>query len=210
MTAARTTLPLLPMDRVLFPGQRLVLRTSDVSNMHYRDLVRECSRLGTGIGICLMLAGEKHGQNGAPAAFGTEAKIEDFHMENGALDLHVRGARRFRVARTRVRDNGLLLGDVEFKPEAAPKPLPPQYAVLGELLRVMGDMKDNPISELASASKQEWEDACWVSWRFCSVLPMSETRRQALLEENDVDARLQKLLERVDEIGKSETASPAD
>ena len=78
------------------------------------------------IGICLMLPAPDTTRPAAPAAFGTEAKIEDFRLEHGALDLHVRGARRFRVLHTRVRDNGLLLGEVEFKPEPAPRPLPPR------------------------------------------------------------------------------------
>lgn len=202
--AAHSTLPLLPLERVLFPGKQLVLRVTDASGRHYRELVRECGRRGTGIGICLMLPAADTTRPAAPAAFGTEAKIEDFRLEHGALDLHVRGARRFRVLHTRVRDNGLLLGEVEFKPEPAPRPLPPQYAVLSDLLRVMANLKDHPISELVDASQRDWEDAHWVSWRFCNTVPLAEVQRQGLLEEDDVEVRLQRLLERVDDIAQGD------
>ena len=55
-----------------------------------------------------------------PAAVGTEARIEDFDATpEGLLTLRVRGARRFRVRRTRVRADGLILGDVDW---CAPDP----------------------------------------------------------------------------------------
>ena len=130
MTATEP-LPLFPLHTVLLPGAPLGLR---VFERRYLDLVAECGRSGQGFGICLILDGEETGEPATPAAYGVEARIEDFGSDrNGLLTLQVRGARRFRVARTRVRDNGLLVGEVQWCDEAA-APLQPQHAALATLL----------------------------------------------------------------------------
>ena len=104
-------LSLFPLPTVLVPGASLGLR---VFEPRYLDLVRDCGRDGGGFGICLVLSGEEAGGVATPAAFGTEALIEDFGTDDtGLLTLRVRGRRRFRVQRTRVRDNGLVVADVD-------------------------------------------------------------------------------------------------
>ena len=117
------TLPLFPLHAVLLPGAPLGLR---VFEPRYLDLVAECGRKGSGFGICLILEGEEVGAPATPAAFGVEARIEDFGNDrNGLLTLQVRGARRFKVERTAVRDNGLLVAQVKWCEDAASTPLRP-------------------------------------------------------------------------------------
>ena len=90
------SLGLFPLHAVLVPGAVLGLR---VFEPRYLDLVRECGRDGTGFGICLILEGEEAGAAATPAAFGTEARIEDFGSDDsGTLTLRVRGHRRFLAA----------------------------------------------------------------------------------------------------------------
>lgn len=199
MTATET-LPLFPLHTVLLPGAPLGLR---VFERRYLDLVAECGRSGRGFGICLILDGEEVGAPATPAAFGVEARIEDFGSDrNGLLTLQVRGLRRFRVARTRIRDNGLLVGEVRWCDDGhAPVPLQPQHAALATLLGELLDKVGGAHPDLghASANLRQLEDATWVGWRLAELLPVTDEQRLSLLQEDDPHRRLDRLLEWMDE-----------
>jgi Lon protease-like protein len=174
---ATESLPLFPLHTVLLPGAPLGLR---VFERRYLDLVAECGRSGGSFGICLILEGEETGTAATPAAFGVEARIEDFGSDrNGLLTLQVRGGRRFRVARTRVRDNGLLVGEVQWCEDSATAALQPQHAALATL--------------------RQLEDAAWVGWRLAELLPVTDEQRVALLQEDDPHRRLDRILDWMDE-----------
>ena len=196
---AGETLPLFPLHAVLLPGAPLGLR---VFERRYLDLVAESGRSGTGFGICLILEGEEVGAPATPAAYGVEARIEDFGSDrNGLLTLQVRGQRRFRVTRTRVRDNGLLVGEVQWCEEPAAMPLRPQHATLATLLAELLDKVGGVHPDLghASANLRQLEDAAWVGWRLAELLPVSDEQRLALLQEDDPHRRLDRVLEWLDE-----------
>ena len=194
------TLPLFPLHTVLLPGAPLGLR---VFEPRYLDLVAECGRKGSGFGICLILEGEEVGAPATPAAFGVEARIEDFGNDrNGLLTLQVRGARRFRVVTTRVRDNGLLEAQVQWCDAATVRAvLRPQHAALAALLAELLDKvgAEHPGSGHAGANLRQLEDAAWVGWRLAELLPVSDEQRLALLQEDDPHRRLDRLLEWMDE-----------
>ena len=190
------SLPLLPLHTVLVPGAALDLR---IFERRYLDMVRDCGRNGSGFGVCLILDGDEAGAPAVPAAFGSEALIEDFgSTAEGLLSLRVRGRRRFHVLRTRVRDSGLVVADVDWRdeaPEVSPR-LRPEHALLAELLRrileqVGGDHAD-PAPMLL-------ENAAWVSWRLAEMLPLAMSQRQALLQLDDPHARLQRMLDGIAE-----------
>ncbi len=192
MTDPTTLLPLFPLQKtVLVPGAALDLR---IFERRYLDMVGECGRSGIGFGICLILEGDEVGLPATPAAFGTEAVIEDFGTTpEGLLSLRVRGQRRFHVVRTRVRDSGLVMADVRFCDEyAGSARLRPEHALLAELLRrilmQVTDAKADPEPAM-------FEDAPWVGWQLAELLPLSLAQRQALLQFDDPHARLQKLLD---------------
>jgi Lon protease-like protein len=189
--ADATTLPLFPLrETVLVPGAALDLR---VFERRYLDMVAECGRNGSGFGICLLLDGDKLGAPATSAAFGTEAVIEDFgSTPEGLLSLRVRGKRRFHVVRTRIRDGGLVIADVQFCVEDTSAPrLRPEHALLGELLRrILGQITEGN----ADPEPALFEDAAWVGWRLAELLPLPQEQRQALLQLDDPHARLQRLL----------------
>ncbi|MDQ3206177.1 MAG: LON peptidase substrate-binding domain-containing protein [Pseudomonadota bacterium] len=183
-------LGLFPLHTVLVPGASLGLR---VFEPRYLDLVRDCCRSGKGFGVCLLLGGEEHESGSvAAAAYGTEALIEDFGAgEDGLLTLRVRGARRFRVHRVKVRDNGLQVGELAWCDPDPVIPLKPEHALLGALLQ---QLLEQVGGEHAKASKAQFEDAAWVGWRLIELLPMSDAQRQALLQLDDPYERLQQVL----------------
>ncbi len=200
---AHDTLGLFPLPTVLLPGAALDLR---VFEARYLDLVRDCGRAGNGFGVCLLLEGTdlegadadgvEAGAAPAPAAWGTEARIEDFGGEpGGVLTLRVRGQRRFRVRRARVRDNGLVVADVEWRDPDGDDELRPEHALLGTLLQKILEQAGG---EHANAGPAQLGDAAWVGWRLAELLPLSLLQRQALLQEDDPHARLQRLTEWVE------------
>ncbi len=189
-----SSLGLFPLHTVLVPGALIELR---VFEPRYLDLVRECGREGSGFGVCMIIEGEEAGAAATPAAFGTEARIEDFGTDDrGLLTLRVRGHRRFHVQRTRVRDNGLVVGDVEWRDPDPDDELRPEHAMLATLLqRILEQLGDARVD----AAPAQVDDAAWVGWRLCELVPLTDLQRQALLQEDDPHARLQSLLEWISE-----------
>ena len=187
-------LGLFPLHTVLVPGALIELR---VFEPRYLDLVRECGREGNGFGVCMIIEGEEAGAAATPAAFGTEARIEDFDTDDrGLLTLRVRGHRRFHVLRTRVRDNGLVVGEVDWRDPDPDDELRPEHAMLATLLqRILEQVGDARVD----AGPAQLDDAAWVGWRLCELVPLSNLQRQALLQEDDPHERLQSLLQWISE-----------
>jgi Lon protease-like protein len=159
-------IPLFPLSTVLFPGGGLQLR---IFERRYLDLVRDCARDDRGFGVCLILDGQEAGAPATPAAVGTLARISDFDtLPDGLLGIRAQGGERFHVATTRVRDNGLVHGEVEFWPDEPVMPVPPEYALLATILerlfeRVGGDA--------ARVDRARYDDASWVGFRLAEQLP---------------------------------------
>ncbi|MDR7194673.1 LON peptidase substrate-binding domain-containing protein [Luteimonas terrae] len=188
-----TSLPLFPLRTVLVPGAALGLR---VFEPRYLDLVRECGRRGSGFGICLILDGDESGAPATPAGVGTEARIEDFDTgPDGLLTLRVRGARRFHVRRTRVRDSGLIIADVDWCAADPVIDLQPEHALLGVVLRKILEHIDGADQAFP---EPHFDDAAWVGWRLAELLPLEQPHRQQLLQLDDPDERLETLLRLVD------------
>lgn len=184
-----TALPLFPLRTVLVPGGALGLR---IFETRYLDMVRECGRSGSGFGVCLILEGAEAGAPATPAAVGTEARIADFDATpEGLLTLRVRGARRFRVRRTRVRADGLILGDVDWCAPDPDDPLRPEHALLGDVLRQTLERTGDGAIDIPQA---RFDDAAWVGWRLTELLALDDDVRQALLQEDDPHARLDRLI----------------
>ena len=182
-------LPLFLLHAPLLPGAAMGLR---VFEARYLDLVRECGRRGGTFGVCLILDGDEVGAPATPAAWGVEAVTEDFDVgADGVLQLRLRGARRFQVQRTRVRDNGLVVGQVQWRAPDPDDELQPQHALLGLLLERILDQVGG---EFAGAGPAQLDQAAWVGWRLGELLPLREEQRLALLQEDDPHRRLDHLL----------------
>ena len=183
------SLNIFPLHTVLVPGASLGLR---VFEPRYLDLVRECGRNGVGFGVCLILDGSEAGAPATAAAFGTEALIEDFGTDaTGVLTLQVRGARRFRVQRMRVRDNGRQVADIRWCDADPVQRLQPEHGLLALLLQ---SLLDRFGGEHAMAPSALLDDAGWVSWRLAELLPLDDPQRQQLLQIDGPHARLEQVL----------------
>lgn len=181
-------MPLFPLASVLFPGGQLQLR---IFEPRYLDLVRECTRHGTGFGVCLILRGQEVGESAVPAAIGTIARISDFHRDDdGLLGIVAEGGARFRVARSRVRSDGLLRGDVEVWPDEPEQQVPVEFALLQTILeRLIETMAPH----WRHAPRSAYDDASWLGFRLAELLPLDVGEQQRMLELNDPLQRLAEL-----------------
>jgi Lon protease-like protein len=181
-------MPLFPLGSVLFPGGQLELR---IFEPRYLDLVRECTRYGSGFGVCLILQGNEVGDPAVPAAIGTVAHIIDFDRdESGLLGIVATGGRRFRVARSRVRADGLLRGDAELWPDEPELPVPVEFSLLQTILE---RLVETMAPHWKDAPRSAYDDASWLGLRLAELLPLDPAEQQHMLELSEPIRRLQEL-----------------
>lgn len=184
---------LFPLNTVLFPGGMLGLR---IFEARYLDMVRECARSATPFGICLIMQGQETGGMPAlPAAVGTLAHIIDFDtLPDGLLGISVTGAARFRVQKSRVRDNGLVVGEIRRWPEEPEVPVPVELALLPTILERLAEQAG---LSWRNGPRERYDDAAWVGFRLAELLPLGDGERQHLLEMTDPLERLATLRDAV-------------
>jgi Lon protease-like protein len=178
------------LQTVLFPGGHLPLR---IFEQRYIDMIRECSAAGSCFGICLLNNSEESNHPATHLGVGTTAAISDFStLDDGLLGIVARGAQKFIVQSTRMRDNGLLMAEVETLPESNQVEVPVQYSVLSMIAarlmeRVGGNYPDFEPDQL--------QNALWLGYRLAELLPLENNEKQTLLQITDPLDRLQVLLE---------------
>lgn len=189
ISKATTDIPLFPLNTVLFPGGEIGLR---VFEPRYLGMVRDCARMSSPFGVCLILSGTEVGEPATPAAIGTLAHIVDFSTTpDGLLGIRAQGSQRFRLARSRVRDSGLAHGEVELWPDETSVEMPVEFhllaTILERLLERTGGMH-------ANAPRKNFDDASWVGFRLAELLPLENRERQMLLQTVDPLERLTQLM----------------
>lgn len=184
----QSTLPIFPLQAVLFPGGALNLR---IFEPRYLDMVRACARDAAGFGVCLILEGREAGEAAMPAAVGTLARITDFcTLPDGLLGIGAEGGERFQVTTTHVRDNGLVQGEVRFWPDEAVVPVPAEHGLLATILERLLEQIGGP---MAKVDRCRFDDASWVGFRLAELLPLAQAEKQQLLQLTDPMQRLVQL-----------------
>lgn len=181
-------IPLFPLNTVLFPGGPLPLR---IFETRYLDMISRCLKEGRGFGVVLVYEGRDPGGAARMAELGTMARIVDWDQgDDGLLGVTAHGQGRFRLRGSRVQEDGLNLGEVEFLAPETRQPLALRHARLARLLEtVLADL--GPLYE---AIDKDYDDASWVGYRLAELLPIALPDKQALLELEDPEARLDALL----------------
>jgi len=178
------TIPLFPLQTVLFPGGALPLK---IFEQRYMDMAKTCLKVEAPFGVCLIAQGQEVGAAAEPHAVGTLARIAQWDMEQfGVLQLVVHGGERFRVRRHWTEPSGLVQGEIELLPNLPRQSIPPDCGGLVTLLRaIVADL-----GEAGPPPPYRFDDAAWVGHRFCEVLPIPNTARQMLLELDDAASLL--------------------
>lgn len=184
-TPRAAELPLFPLNAVLYPGGTLSLR---VFEQRYMTLVKDAFRRESAFGICLIAEGAEVGAPARPHKVGTEARIVAWDMtQPGILNIAVRGEGRFRILSSEADREGLLQARVEPIAAEAEMPVPEALAALVPLLQAM--VADAGAERLPPPHR--FDDAAWVGYRFCELLPIPAIARQKLLELEDPVSRLE-------------------
>ena len=185
-----TDIPLFPLPTVLFPGGYLPLR---IFEQRYIDMVRECSATGKCFGVCLINNSEKENRAATHFRVGTMAEICDFSiLDDGLLGIAARGRQMFVIQKTRMRDNGLLMAEVEPLAEPDPVEVPVDYSILS---MIAGRFMEQLGSNYPSFQPHHLQDANWLGFRLAELLPLENTEKQTLLQISDPLERLQLLVE---------------
>jgi Lon protease-like protein len=190
-TAETATLPLFPLQTVLYPGGLLPLK---VFEARYLDMVGECLRGGGGFGVvCLREGTEVRLPGAAPEQFehaGVLARLDDVDApQPGILLLRCTGTRRFTFEAPQRETDGLWKAEVRFLPDDP-------VVAPGAEFQGVADALGQALKALEAEGVQLCEgaprldDAGWVANRWCELLPLPLSARHKLMLQPDPLMRL--------------------
>jgi uncharacterized protein len=182
------TLPLFPLNTVLFPGCMLDLQ---IFEARYLDMISRCMKQGQGFGVVCIIDGAEVGEAaGQFSAIGCEALIRDFQQRpNGLLGIRVEGGRRFRVQRAQLLPDQLTVAEVEWLDEQPEQPLEAEHA---DLVALLAALSAHPlVASLGMPSEPEGQEV--LANQLAYLLPLDAEQKLQLLEIHDVQLRLELL-----------------
>ena len=191
-----SSLPLFPLNSVLFPDGVLALRVFEV---RYLDMVRKCHHAGAPFGIVALTQGNEVRQAGAPDErfhdIGTLAVIEKLdNPQPGLITLLCRGSQRFRITERRHLPHGLWIADVEQLATdlavSIPEDLLTTATTLAQVLASLRERDTTPGTTLPPSPAQ-LSDCGRPANRWCELLPMPLELKQRLMELDNPLVRLE-------------------
>lgn len=196
--------PLFPLHTVLFPGGRLPLQ---IFEQRYLRLVRDCLRDNSGFATVLISEGREVADRPQIYHVGCEVAIIDWEtLDNGLLGITIEARRRLRLSRPGVRDDGLLLADGGGMDAHLDDPhaiaLPDQYL---HLLETLDLLMQHPYAK-ATSRPVDRHSAFDVCFRLCELLPISNERKQFLLEVPDIGELLAQVHMQIEQFQSGKTA----
>lgn len=180
------TIPLFPLNVVLFPGMVLPLH---IFEPRYRHMVRRCLADQLLFGVVLIKEGDEVGEPAEPFETGTLAAIQQVsHYEDGRMDLVTVGVSRFRIlesvpgepyAQGRVEVLDELFGAGDDAIVAGVQDLFARY------LTALSEIADLPLTP-----PEPGGDPIQLSYHVAALIPIDLTEKQRLLELPTAEARL--------------------
>ena len=108
------SIPLFPLNTVLFPGQVLPLH---IFEERYRRMIGQCIEKSWPFGVTLIQEGEEVGGLAKPFEVGTTARVTQVErLDDGRLNIVSVGEMRFRIASLDQAEDGYLRADVTLWP----------------------------------------------------------------------------------------------
>lgn len=183
------SLPLFPLQTVLFPGGRLPLK---IFEQRYLDLMKDCLARNKPFGVCAIQEGKEVGESAIPFDIGTEARIIHWDMpQPGIFHVLVEGQERYIGRHYRTQPNGLMVAEVDAYTPEQPVAIPDDLRLAVDVLKqIMNDADDRHYGP-----ERHFDDAVWVGFRLAESMPFKLSIRQNLLEMNDSLTRLRILNE---------------
>ena len=177
-----TTLPLFPLQTVLFPGGLLQLK---VFEARYLDLISHCLRCQTPFAVVrIRQGGELRGsanQKTLLEDIGVLAHLQEVDAEQpGILRVRCVGGQRVHLGSRRQRDDGLWLAEAAIAEPEATAAVPAELAgaakALGQAIETLKSQDQHPF-----LPPFQLHDAGWVANRWCEILPISGAAKQRLM-----------------------------
>lgn len=189
------SIPLFPLNTVLFPDGHLPLQVFEV---RYLDMVKKCIANAEEFGVvALSLGGEvrKPAQQEVLSGVGTMARIVEWSAPlPGLLHISCVGTRRFRVASSQQLKHGLWMAEVEMMVADMDVPVPPEQQdvanALGAVIRSL-QQRQIPPSQMPLAPPYRLDDSGWVANRWCELLRLEQGQKQLLLAQENPVLRLE-------------------
>ena len=184
-------LPLFPLQTVLFPYAEQYLH---IFEPRYQEMVQFCLKEDRPFGVVLIRSGSETGR-AEPYLVGTAVRIVGMHTyEDGRMDIHVRGERRFRI-RTLDDSRSYLVGYVEPVVEMELD----DGSEAPELLMRAKDEVEALIQKVFAHKQYDVQvmfpsDPIALSFAIANLLPMENLDKQHLLETTDTYERVSALL----------------
>jgi len=220
-TLTLNSLPLFPLDTVLYPGGLLSLQIFEV---RYLDMVGKCHKTGAPFGIVSLTegsevqkperaaapSGQPRGDGFASEAFhevGTLATITDFSVpQAGLMLIQCRGLQRFRITRREKLRHGLWIADVVEQAGDVDVAIPPDLQkaaeALGKLIARLRQDKTPP-EKMPMLAPYRLDDCGWVANRWCELLPMPVALKQQLMALDNPLLRLELVCDILERTGIS-------
>ncbi len=188
MTGPQRTIPLFPLNVVLFPGGFLPLH---IFEERYKLMIQRCIDGETAFGVVLIRSGLEVGGNAEPHAIGTAARIVSVKKEeDGRMNIMVTGRERFRIDSV-VFQHPYMEGVVEVVDDDSAGP--PEAGLVADVreaveeqIRLLHGLRGGWVREPRTP-----EDPAELSWLVCTLVQADNDVKQALLEESSTSARLQ-------------------
>ncbi len=188
------TIPLFPLNSVMFPKGRISLQ---IFEPRYTDMVAQCMRDGSGFGIVLISEGSevmRLGQKLDVHKVGTLCEVVDWkQLPNGLLGITAEGKRTFQLVETWRESNQLCRAVVKFREQdgiyGAVVEVGNEFEEYVELLK--GLSRHPAISDLKL--DVSFDNLREVAWRLSDLLPIGAREKQTLLELEDPIARLEQI-----------------
>ena len=194
------SLPLFPLNTVLFPGALLPLH---IFEPRYRMMIRQCLDQESRFGIVLIQKGEEVADVAEPYEVGTAARIVQVqHHADERMNIWVIGEERFRIWDYTVSKNDYLIGFVSplmeepHPPRSVPETTNAIIQLLKTYLTLLSRLDDEQKIALGPQLTQEPEP---LSYQVAELLNIDMVEKQTLLETSDTLSRLArevKILER--------------
>ncbi|MDB5890183.1 MAG: peptidase [Polaromonas sp.] len=196
------SLPLFPLNTVLYPGGILPLRVFEV---RYLDMIGKCHKNGAPFGIVALTQGlevrrpDATGSDGfSPEAFnmvGTLATIAEYSVPQPGLSVvRCEGMQRFEIFRREKLKHGLWVADVTRLADdmkvKVPEDLQSSADALGKLIRNLHG-QNLPAGQMPLPTPYLLDDCGWVANRWCELLPMPIELKQRLMQLDNPLVRLE-------------------
>ena len=182
--AEKLKIPLFPLNTVLFPGGALPLR---VFEPRYLDMVSDCLKSESGIGVVLIEDGNEVGAAPKIHDVGTMSYISYWHKRNdGMLGVTLTGLQRFRILSTETKSDQLVVAEVELLPNIENQQSDEAEEGLINLLKQIISQLEPPYTTMS----KHYDDLEWVSARLIELLPLELDEKQKMLHIGNVQDRM--------------------